>query len=41
MQARVTVQSLSGSRITFRTECFKADGTLLLDGTALAVMPST
>ena len=41
LKARVAVQHISGSRVTFRTECFGHAGKLLIDGTALALMPSS
>ena len=41
LKARVTIQVVSGSRVTIKTECFGQDGKLLLDGTALALMPSS
>ena len=40
LHARVTVQAVSGLRVTLRTECYSQHGKLLLDGTALALMPS-
>jgi hypothetical protein len=39
VEASVTVHRGSGRRISFNTACHGQDGRLLLDGTALALMP--
>jgi hypothetical protein len=39
VEASVTVQKASGRRVSFSTACRGGDGRLLLDGTALAMMP--
>lgn len=36
--ARITVESVSGSRVAFKTECLNDCGTLLIDGVALALI---
>jgi 3-hydroxybutyryl-CoA dehydratase len=38
--AMVTVTRATGSRVQFNTVCRSADGTVLVDGTALALMPN-
>lgn len=39
VEATVTVQRASGRRVSFSTACHGEDGRLLVDGTALAIMP--
>ena len=36
--ARITVDSVSGSRVAFKTECLSDYGTLLVDGVAVALI---
>ncbi|PSC76074.1 Hydroxyacyl-thioester dehydratase type mitochondrial [Micractinium conductrix] len=40
LEARLTVERSSGSRVTFQTLCCRADsGRVLVEGAALAIMP--
>lgn len=38
--ARVTVQKVSGPKISWKTECLGSDGNIIIDGEALAILPS-
>jgi hypothetical protein len=40
VEAVVTVAKASGRRVAFTTACYGPGGRLLLDGTALAMMPA-
>ena len=38
--ARVTVERVSGSRVTFATACLSGAGEVLVDGQAVALIPA-
>lgn len=38
MTARITVDSVSDSRVAFKTECLSNSGTVLVDGVAVALI---
>ncbi len=40
VRARVTVERVSGSRVVFATACLSPAGEVLVDGQAVAMIPS-